>query len=692
MEKFYEKMLKHQTLIIIIFVVSCIFSLFFQAKVNVNYDMNDYLPDDSPSTRAIDVMEEEFEGGVPNARIMVNNLSITEALDFKEKILNIEGVTEVLWLDDVINITEPLATQEKETVGGYYKNKEALYSITIDDEKALDAVGDLRDLIGDKGAMEGTAVNTAVAAESTVDEIFKIAMITVPIVLLILIITTNSWFEPIILLGAIGVAVLLNAGSNIFLGTISFVTSGAGSILQLAVSLDYSVFLLHRFEEHRKLGMDAEEAMVQALARSTGSIFSSGLTTGIGFAALILMRFKIGPDLGIVLAKGIVISLLTVFVLFPVIILKTYKILEKTRHRPFIPEFKMFGKLVSRIMVPMVLVFVLIIVPSFLAQARNSYYYGSEHIFGSETDLGKDTSQINEKFGQSNNMVLMIPKGDTVKQKNLSNQIKEIPEVSEIISFVDTVGPEIPYDYLDEDTLSKLESDKFSRMVLTVKTEYEGERPFEIVEEVRDLADNYYPDSWYLAGESASTYDLMDTITEDNVRVNLISVGAIFIVLALTFKSLIIPIVLVLSIETAVWFNLAIPYFTGSILFYFSYLIVGSIHLGATVDYAILMTNRYIEYRHVLSKKEAVKKTISMVTVSVITSGSALVVVGFLLGFITSHGILRQLGTLLGRGAIFSMVIVFFVLPGLLYLLDKPIELTTKRVTFKNEGETENEI
>lgn len=691
MEKIYEKMLDHKRLIIIFFIIACVASVFFQARVSVNYDMNDYLPDGSASTEAIDVMEDEFEGGVPNARIMVKNLSVTKGLEYKEKISKIDGVTEVLWLDDVINITEPLATQDKKTVEDYYKDKDALYSVTIDEEKGPEAVDSLRDLIGDKGAMEGTAINTVVAAESTVDEIAKIAMITIPIVLLILVITTNSWFEPLILLGTIGVAVLLNAGTNIFLGTISFVTSGAGSILQLAVSLDYSVFLLHRFEEHRQQGLDAKESMIQALVKSTSSIFSSGLTTGIGFAALILMRFKIGPDLGIVLAKGVVISLLTVFILFPVIILKTYRLLEKTRHRPFLPEFKKFGKFVSKIMIPMVVIFSIIIIPSFLAQTKNNYYYGSEHIFGPSTELGEDTESINKQFGQSNNMVLMIPKGDTVKETNMSRKIKEISEINSIISFVDNAGAEIPPAYLDKDTLNKLESKNFSRMVLTAKTEYEGERTFDIVEEIREIAQEYYPDSWYLAGESASTYDLMDTITEDNVRVNLISVGAIFIVLALSFRSLVIPVILVLAIETAVWFNLAIPYFTGSTLFYFSYLIVGSIHLGATVDYAILMTNRYVEYRHVFPKKESVKRTISAVTVSVLTSGTALVVVGFLLGGITTHGILRQLGTLLGRGAIFSMVIVFFVLPGLLYVFDKPIEVTTKRIKFMNEEEAESE-
>ena len=685
MEKVYRWIVKHQGFIIILFTISCLLSGYFQSQVKVNYDMNDYLPSDSLSTKALDVMEEEFAGGVPNARIMIPNLSVTDGIDYKEKIAAIDGVTDVLWLDDAVNIREPLQTQGKEIVEDYYKDNHALYSVTIEEHQLVETVDELRELIGEEGSMSGTAVNTAVAAESTVEEIGKIIKIAVPIVLIILLITTNSWFEPIILLGTIGVAILLNDGTNIFAGTISFVTSGAGSILQLAVSLDYSVFLLHRFEEHRKKGMNPEESMVQALMKSTGSILSSGLTTGIGFAALILMRFKIGPDLGIALAKGIILSLLTVFILLPVLILKTHRLMEKTKHKPLLPEFKLFGKAVTKMMIPMVIIFGIVVIPSLLAQAQNKYYYGAEHIFGPSTTLGQDTQNINDTFGQSNTMVVLVPKGDTATELQMSNQIKEIPEINDVISFVDKAGPEIPLDYVDEDTLSSLESEHFTRMIISAQVEYEGERAFGIVEEIRKIAEEYYPDSWYVAGESVSTYDLMDTIIEDNARVNLISVGAIFIVLALTFHSLVIPIILVLSIETAVWINLAIPYFNGSTLFYFSYLIVGSIHLGATVDYAILMTSRYLENREHMLKKEAVKETISVVTVSVLTSGTALVVVGFLLGYITSHGILRQLGTLLGRGAIFSMVIVFFVLPGLLYLFDGLIEKTTKGLKFMNE-------
>ncbi|MGF3073287.1 efflux RND transporter permease subunit [Facklamia sp. P13069] len=685
MEKVFRKILQHDKLVLFFFMIGSVISLLSVPRVQVNYDMNDYLPSDSPSTQALSMMEEEFEGQVPNARLMLENLTIPQALAFKDKISQIKGVDEVLWLDDTVNITEPLDQYDQELVEAYYKNKNALYSITIDERERIKAVDALRDLIGNRGYLEGAAVNTAVAAESTVEEIGKIIKVTIPVVLVILLITTNYWFEPLILLLTIGVSILLNAGSNLLFGTISFVTSGAGNILLLAVSLDYSVFLLHRFEENRQLGMEAEAAMVKALSQSRGSIASSGLTTGISFAALTLMQFKIGPDLGIALAKGIVISLLTVFILLPVLVIKTYRLMERTKHQPLLPQFRRLGKGVTKMMFPLVVVFAILVVPSFLAQKENNYYYGPEHIFGPETKLGQDSAKIKEHFGQSNRMVLIVPKGEQTKEIALSNQLKKIPEVKEIISYVDTVGPEIPKEFLDAETLKLLESENYSRMILTVDSEYEGEKSFNLVEEIREAADKFYPHQAHLAGESASTYDLMDTITKDNLSVNLISTAAVFIVLAISFKSIIIPFILVLSIETAVWINLATPYFTDQVLFYFSYLLVGAIQLGATVDYAILLARRYLENRERLERKAAIIETISNVTVSIMTSGSAIVLVGSLLGYITTHGILMQLGRLLARGSVFSILIVLFVLPGLLYLFDKPIEKLTYGLKFVKE-------
>lgn len=685
MKKIFTWILEHKGFVISIFAVGCIICALLYTQVKVDYDMNDYLPKDSGSTNAINVMKGEFGGGIPNARVMISNVSVAEALNYKQKLQKIDGVTDVMWLDDTVNIKEPLETQDAKTVDTYYKNNNALYTVTISDEKRVNAVNAIRKLIGNKNAMTGAAVNTAAATQSTLSELTKIVGVAVPLVLLILILTTTSWFEPIVMLFSIGIAIILNAGSNLMFGTISFVTSGAGNILQLAVSLDFSVFLLHSYEEHRQQGFDAKEAMTKALCKSLVTILSCGLTLVIGFAALILMRFRIGPDLGLALAKGMCFSLLTVFTIFPVLMVLSDKIIEKTRHRPFVPKFDKFGNVVSKMMLPLVIIFCLIIIPSYLSRDKNNFYYGAEHIFSASTQIGQDANKIDSAFGKSNTIVLLVPRGDTAKETQLSNELKDIPKVSDVISYVDNVGAEIPMQYLDSSTLSKLESKNYSRMVLTVNTSYEGDEAFSVVKTLRDTAEKYYSGKWQLAGESVSTYDLMNTIKADDIRVTLISVGAVFLVLLIMFKSLIIPVALVLPIETAIWINLAIPYFNGTTLFYVSFLIISSVQLGATVDYAILLTHRYMDFRKTFPKLQAVRQTITVATVPIITSGIALTVIGYLMGGFCSHGVLMQLGSLLGRGTLLSMAIVFFVLPGLLYLSDKIIEKTTKGIKFFHE-------
>lgn len=678
MKRFYQKITSRPKLILLSFGVLFLICLACKPFISVNYDMNDYLPSDSASTIALDTMEQEYEGGIPNTRVMIENVSVAQALQYKVQIAAVDGVTNITWLDDAASVTQPLSFISTDTLDTYYKDGNALFSVTVSEDKRIAALDEIREIIGDKGAMTGSAVSTATATKSTASQIPQIAVFGVLFTLLVLILTTTSFAEPLIVLLGLGLAIIINSGSNLIFGEISFVTNAAGSILQLAVSLDYSVFLLHRFTECRKEFSDPKEAMVQALCGSTASILSSGLTTVIGFLALCLMRFKIGPDLGLALAKGVAISLITVFVFMPVFILATYKWIDKTQHRPFVPSFRGFGKLVSKMMIPLVCLFAVVIVPSFLASNSNSFYYGASHIFGSETQLGADTEKIEEIFGKSDTYVLMVPKDSVATQKELSETLHTLPEVKSILSYVDTAGETIPEQYLDTGTLSKLNSADYTRMVLSVDADYEGPAAFDLIETVQRMAEEYYPGEWLLAGEGVSTHDLMNTVTADMLKVNLIAIAAVFVVLLLTAKSVSIPIILVLGIETAVWLNLSIPYFTGSAVFYIAYLIISSIQLGATVDYAILFTDRYKEYRETRQKKQAIIDTVSAVTVSIMTSASVLTVVGFLLGAISTHGLLSQLGYFLGKGTLCSLAIVLFVLPGMLYLFDGLIQKTTK--------------
>ena len=669
---FFAAVVRRRRRVLALYAAAAVLCALLSLLVSVNYDINDYLPPDAPSTVAIDVMEEAFGGGIPNVRAMVRDVTVPEALAYKQQIARVEGVTAVTWLDDVADVTVPLEMQDPDTIAAYYKDGAALFTITVSDDQRAEAVAAIDSLLGDAGALTGSAVSTAAATNSTVVEVAKIAAIAVLYVVFILALTTASWAEPALIMVGMGAAILINNGTNLIFGEISFVTSAAGSILQLAVSLDYSVFLIHRFAEVRaaRPGAAPGDCMVEALTKSASSILSSGLTTVIGFAALVLMQFQIGPDLGLALAKGVAFSLLTVFTFVPALVVTALPWMDKTHHKPLLPSFTGFGRLVSRIMLPMVAVLAVIMVPSYLASNANAYYYGAGHMFAADTEVGRDTEAIEAVFGQSDTYVLLVPAGDTATQSELSAALRALPQVTDIISYVDTAGSEIPPGFLDDATLAQLVSDGTTRMVLSVAADYEGDAAFALVEQVRAIAQQYYPDSWYLAGQGVSTYDLMDTITGDMAMVNFVAIAAVFLVLLVLERSLILPIVLVLCIETAIWFNLALPYFTGTVVFYIAYLIISSVQLGATVDYAILFSDRYREYRETLDKKPAIVATVATVTTSVLTTGSGLAVVGFLMGAISSNQLLAQLGNFLGVGSLASLTIVLLALPGILYLID----------------------
>lgn len=678
MRRFYKSVVDHPKLILTIFAISFAVAIACQFVMSVDYDLADYLPEGSPSTLALKTMKSEFGGGIPNARVMIKGVSIADALEYKEKLRRVDGVIDIMWLDDMADINVPLRAIDGATLNSYYRDNNALIWLTIDDEQRIEALKGIREIIGDQNALTGNTVATGVAITSTVTEIPLISLGGIAFAIFILTLTTTSYAEPFLILLGLGVAVIINAGSNIIFGNISFVTNAAGNVLQLAVSLDYSVFLLHRFQECRKEFSDEKEAMVEALCRSTSSILSSGLTTVIGFLALCLMKFKIGPDLGMALGKGVAFSLITVFIFMPVLLLTTYKLIDKTKHRSFLPSFDGFGRFVCRIMIPASIVFAIIVVPSFLASNSNNFYYGASYIFSEKTEYGADTLSVERVFGKNDTYVLMVPKGDIVAESELSKELHTVPGVNGIMSYVDTVGAEIPENFIDPKSLAKLSGENYSRMLLSVSANYEGENAFRLINKIKTVADNHYPGTWLLAGEGVSTLDLKETITADMLKVNLIAIGAVFLVLLLTTKSLSLPFILVFGIETAIWVNLSVPYFRDQTIFYMAYLIISSIQLGATVDYAILLTDRYMENRKIHDKKDSIRRTLSLVSASILTSASVLTVVGYLLGLLSSHGLIAQLGIFLGRGTICSLLVVMFVLPGMLYIFDGLIRKTTK--------------
>ncbi|UOE94704.1 MMPL family transporter [Alkalihalobacillus sp. LMS39] len=646
--------------------------------------MVDYLPDDAQSTQALEIMEEEFTASVPNTRVMLQDVSVQEALIFKEKLSAIDGVSDVMWLDNVMDLKIPLEMADQDTVESYYKEGNALFSFSVRQGNEVAVTDEIYEIIGKNDAMAGEALDTATSQKMAGTESLYAAALLIPIIIIILVVSTTSWVEPIFFLTAIGVSVLINLGTNIFIGEVSFVTQSVAPILQLAVSLDYAIFLLHSFSDYRKKTSNPEEAMQLAMKRSFPAIAASAATTFFGFTALMLMNFEIGSDLGLNLVKGILLSFISVMVFLPALTLCFYKWMDKTEHKSFVPNFQGFGQRVMKFRIPSLLIVLVILLPSFLAQSNTTFTYG----LGEQpenTRAGADFKIIEEAFGELTPIVLLVPNGDLAKEMELVQGLEELNHVTSVISYVSMVGSAIPPEYVDESIRNEFFSENYSRIIINTNAAKEGDIPFSIVEAVQEKAALYYGEEALSLGESVTLYDIKNTVEKDNIVVNVMTVVTIAIVLLVTFRSFTIPVVLLVTIQAAVWVNLSIPYFTDTSLVFVGYLIISTVQLAATVDYAILLTEAYNENRKEMLAIAAIKKTLDEKVFSISISAAILSSIGFILWITSTNPIVGSIGLLLGRGALLAFVMVVCFLPALLLLLDKVIKKTTYNANYYEE-------
>lgn len=680
MKKLASIIVDHKGLFLVLFTVLSILGLIGILFVPVNYNLADYIPDAAPSTRGLRVMEEEYQEPIPNLRVYVPDLSLQEAMEMKEKIGEIPHVIKVLWLDDFYDLKTPLELAPEDLVQAYYKDGGALFMVVSGLQDTVVTLKDMQELIGEEGAIEGQVVDLAKARMSVDSEIMVIMLIMVPMGLVLLSLATSSWIEPLLLLITIVIGILLNMGTNMIFSSISFITQAVTAVLQLAVSMDYAVFLLHRFSAYREEGHGLEEAMKKAVVKSSSAIVASASTTILGFLALVFMRFKIGPDLGLVLAKGVVFSLISVLFVLPSLVLYSSKLIDKTTHRPLLPEFKRVGRFVVKIRY-LVLLLLILVVPLFLAQSKNDFIYGAAaYDEGSREE--RDQLLIQEKFGKEVTMAVMVPKGEWGKEKILEENLQEIPGVLGILSYNKKVGAMMPPELIDEELIKSLLSEKYSRMVLTLQGPKEGPEPFRLAEDIREEVRKLYGDKGHVVGESVVNLDMRDTIRKDNPIVNGLAVLSVGIVLLLNFKSLVVPLLLLLTIETSIWMNLSVPYFTGTTLSFIGYLVISTLQLGATVDYGILYTQHYLDHRKVRGRKEAIYQSFIETIGGLLPPALILTTAGFILSIISSLAIVSELGTVLGRGALTSFLMVIFFLPGLLYVTDPLVEKLTWKANF----------
>ncbi|HZW49185.1 MAG TPA: MMPL family transporter [Bacillota bacterium] len=674
---------RHKKSVLITFFALAVCSGIFSTLVSVNYNMVDYLPQGAQSTTAIHIMEEEFGSEMPNARLLITNITIQEALEYKARIAAIEGINSVNWLDDVVGqdilTTTPVEFLDASILQNYYKDQSALMTVSIASGMEKNTVAAIRDLIGDQNAVAGDAVNKAATQGMASSEVLKALAILLPIIVIILILSTTSWIEPLLFLFSIGIAVMINMGTNIFFGEVSFITYAISPILQLAVSLDYAIFLLHSFNDYR-LQHEPQEAMKLAMKKSVSAVAASAATTVIGFLALIFMRFGIGIDLGLNLVKGVLLSFLSVMMFLPALTLLLYKWIDQTRHRQFLSGSHRVEKWLMKMSIPFLILAVLVVVPCFLAQSNTNFTYGMGSV-SQATRAGQDAFMIDQRFGKENTLVLLVKKGTVGKETELCAALSKIPHVTSVISYVTAVGAEIPTEYLPEKVIAQFYSKDYARIILYTNMTEEGMEAFQTVKSVLDTAAQHY-DVYYLAGQSATLTDMKNVVSTDTKLVNLVAIIGIFFVLLFTFRSITLPLFLLFTIETAIWVNLSFAYFTGQSFNFIGYLVISTVQLGATVDYAILLTVRYLGNRKDLPKKEAMEKTIGDNLTAILVSATVLATTGFTLALTSSNPIVSELGALLGRGTLLSFLMVVCALPALLVLFDKLIEKTTWRSGF----------
>lgn len=661
------------------FILMVVISAVLSLMVRVNYDLTKYLPSWAPTKQGIDVMEAQF--GYPGtARVMVKDVTIYEAKLYKEKIAKIEGVDSISWADTATDIYTSQAFLQAADIEDYYKDNCAVYDVLFkegdSDPESYAAIDEIRRMFGDKCSISGPTVENKTVSENMAREMPRILTVGVLFIICILTLTTNSWFEPVLFMITMGTAVIINTGTNIIFGTISFISSNAAALLQIAVAMDYSIFLLHTFTAEKDKGIGIEQAMENALRIAMTSIVSSGLTTVIGFLALALMQFTIGYDIGLVLAKGILCSMLTVLLLMPALILRWHGIIEKLQHKPFIPPLDKFAKRVfgSRFVVAALVI--VLIVPCYVAQGMTHYMYGTSVVGCAEgTPTWQQKKEIDDVFGQSNMIVVVVPNKGNVIEKQLADELEDQSYIRNVTALSTALPQGIPENFLPKSLIEKLHTESFSRMLVNVRSDTETDLAFTYDDQIKAIVNRYYPENAYFIGKTPIAKDIKGIILKDNKEVNMISILGVALVVFMAFGSLAITLVVLVPIEVAIYVNMALPYLYNEKLAFLGYLMVSSMQLGATVDYSILLTSNYLAMRQEEpDKKQAAIKTISKSTLSIMTSGMVLTIVGYGLNFMSSVPTVVDLGHLIGRGGLFSMVFVLTLLPLLLTLFDGTIQ------------------
>ena len=737
----------------VFFILAAVFSVFSSSWVKVSNKLSDYLPESTKTKQGLDIMDENFTT-FGTAKVMVNNIDYEKALELSTKLKEIAGVSRVDFYD------KSDSDYENKNIEDYYKDFAALYTISfedVEDSKLVqEAIVKVREAVSTYDNVVYTTIDKD-DAKSLNEDMKVIGVLVVIIIVGVLIFTSQTYAEILIFMLTFAVAILLNVGTNFIFGRISFVTKAVGVVLQLALAIDYAIILFHRFMEERQ-NFKAKHALINALAKAIPEISSSSLTTMAGMVALMTMQFRIGRDLGQVLLKSIIFSMISVFLFMPALIMMFEKWIKKSMHKSFVPNIEFLGKKILSVRFIIAGIFTVLVIGGIVLSGKTAYIFDPNSIKSDKkTEYIAAKEEIERHFGSSNILAVVLPKEDYIKEARLLEEIskvegvksvtglanievgnegeyvltdslkpRELAEIADvdidlvklvyrfyalkneqygafinsidsykvpIINMVDFLyeqiengGVEIDEDITENiedihksitDARKQLESEKYSRFLVVWDRELEGKATFAAIDEVEGIAKNYYNEV-YVVGDSSSNYEISKSFGTDNLRISIITALLVGIILLFTFQSAALPFILVLTIQGSIWVNFSLPYLANEPMFFLSYLIVSSIQMGATIDYAIVITGRYMVLREECeSKNKAISRTLNEAFPTIITSGTIMAASGFVIGFLTSNATIASLGKTLGIGVLISMILAMFVLPVLLYLFDFTIDKTS---------------
>ncbi|WP_419084240.1 efflux RND transporter permease subunit [Ruminococcus sp.] len=682
MQKFGRGVVKLRVPILIVSVLLLIPSIFGFLSTKINYDILSYLPSDIETMKGQDIMLDEFgKGGF--SLVMLDGMDDKDVEKVKEKIEKVDHVCDVLWYDTLADVSLPKEVLPDDIYDFFNTDNSTMMAVFFDEatsaDGSLEAVKEIRSIAGEQCFVSGMSSVVEDIKDLTMQEAPMYVVIAVILTSIILALTMDSFLIPLFFMLSVGMAIIYNMGTNFIQGEISFITEALAAVLQLAVTIDYSIFLWHSYkEEKEKHPGDNKEAMAVAIGKTITSVVSSSITTVAGFLALCFMSYELGMDMGIVMAKGVVIGVICCITVLPSMILVFDKALEKTMHKDLVPSLEKPSKFIIKHHAAFIVLFIVVLIPAVYGQINTNVYYNLTDTLPKDLNSVIANTKLDEEYNMATTHMLLVDADMEPKEVNsMLDEMGKVDGVSFSMSLDTLIGPSIPREIVPESVTKILKSDKWQLMLIGSEYKVASDEENAQIDELSKILKSYDKDGM-LIGEAAATKDLIDITDHDFKVVNIVSIAAIFIIILIALRSVSLPIILVAVIEFAITVNMGVPCFTNTTIPFIASVVIGTIQLGATVDYAILMTTRYKTERNAgKDKHEAVTIALSTSMKSIMVSALGFFASTFGVGVYSSVDMISQLCTLMSRGAIISMITVICILPSMLMLFDKVIINTT---------------